>query len=231
MPRQDIHLARFNKPRSDFTLFATLVHYALVIATWGLMYLLEREKVDSHYVLPVLSLLAIVVQGILFSIKAAKLELASGPRQIAVGAWLIATALPCVPFVLGAEKAAAVLSMCLGTCCLIFVMSLLDQQPPMRAEVEKELQKCEEEAAACRVLLTTRPEPVPNTAPVPPKPAVAPPKQPDPTEKARNVRDERLAELVAASRDPDNPLPAMTVAAQLQAIHADYEQEIERTQP
>ena len=39
----------------------------------------------------------------------------------------------------------------------------------------------------------------------------------------RRERDERLAELVAASRDIDNPLDPVAVVAQLQAIQDEYE--------
>ena len=41
--------------------------------------------------------------------------------------------------------------------------------------------------------------------------------------RARRERDERLAELVAASRDADNPLDPVAVVAQLQAIQEEYE--------
>jgi hypothetical protein len=42
---------------------------------------------------------------------------------------------------------------------------------------------------------------------------------------ARRRRDARLAEVVAASRDPDNPLPPQAVVAQLQEIDEEYERE------
>ncbi len=84
--------------------------------------------------------------------------------------------------------------------------------------------------------ITAQPKPVATTTPEPPRPAETPvppaPPSPQPAEpkdepsRAFRQRDERIRELVEASRSRDLPLDPMIVTSQLQDIEDDYRRQV-----
>jgi hypothetical protein len=223
--RKDYPAYQFGQARLAFVQLVGWPHALILFAAVGIYLLMQQNKSpDSRTAFALVCVGAAAIDCLICVARMRHLELSSGVQAATVVICLVAALLP--PPLLYSLSNGNYFGLALIACAffpICFLLWFYGTLPHMRSEVEKALSEATENQSEYRQLLDgLNGRPADRSAP----PAQAP--HADALADARRRRDGRIAEVIAASQDPDNPLPPQAVVAQLQQINEEYEREAQR---